>query len=74
MWGRRRFGVVLEGEGKEVLLRGKGRVRLVFSEVGRRGGEKAGAKRLVGSAGSEELKLRRVRKRVRMGWVRKYIL
>jgi len=66
--------VVLEGEGKEVLLRGKGRVRLVFSEVGRRGGEKAGAKRLVGSAGSEELKLRRVRKRVRMGWVRKYIL
>ncbi len=64
----------LEGEVKEVLLRGRGRVRLVFSEVGRRGGEKAGAKRLVGSAGSEELKLRRVRKRVRMGWVRKYIV
>jgi len=29
---------------------------------------------LVGSAGSEELKLRRVRKRVRLGWVRKYIV
>lgn len=64
----------LEGSVNEVLLRGKGRVRLVFSEVGRKGGEKAGAKRLVGSAGSEELKLRRVRKRVRMGWVRKCIV
>ncbi len=30
--------MVLGGEVEEVLLRGKGRVRLVFSEVGRRGG------------------------------------